>query len=160
MEYKMARRRVVNRKRQQNKFSMFLVSIVVLLVLVAVSVRSMELQEKLDRIDALEQQQESIRLRRESLTEKKELLENHRQHLQYEAGREYAKKLESALYQRDLARETTQKARLACENLPEEGVLQQKLRQMQRLKEQKEALQMELQMQFCCIHEKRRQSFL
>ena len=106
-----------------------------------------ELQEKLDRIDALEQQQESIRLRRESLTEKKELLENHRQHLQYEAGREYAKKLESALYQRDLARETAQKARLACENLPEEGVLQQKLRQMQRLKEQKEALQMELQMQ-------------
>ena len=43
----MARRKVAYRKQRQNRFSMFLVSIVVLLVLVAVSVRSMELQEKL-----------------------------------------------------------------------------------------------------------------
>ena len=44
----MARRKIAYRKRRQNRFSMFLVSIVVVMILVAVWVRSMELQRKLD----------------------------------------------------------------------------------------------------------------
>ena len=48
----MARRKIAYRKRRQNRFSMFLVSIVVVMILVAVWVRSMELQRKLDTYTA------------------------------------------------------------------------------------------------------------
>lgn len=54
----MARRRVAYRKRHQNRFSMFLVSVVVLMILIAVSVRSMELQKKLDTYTARQEQLE------------------------------------------------------------------------------------------------------
>lgn len=57
----MARRKIAYRKRRQNRFSMFLVSIVVVMVLVAVWVRSMEMQRKLDSYEAKEAQlQEQI----------------------------------------------------------------------------------------------------
>lgn len=42
------RRRIAYRKRNQNRFSMFLVSLVVLMIMVAVAARSMELQKKID----------------------------------------------------------------------------------------------------------------
>ena len=54
----MARRKIAYRKRRQNRFSMFLVSIVVLMILVAVWVRSMELQRKLDTYSAKQVQLE------------------------------------------------------------------------------------------------------
>ncbi len=54
----MARRKIAYRKRRQNRFSMFLVSIVVLMILVAVWVRSMELQRKLDTYTAKQEQLE------------------------------------------------------------------------------------------------------
>ena len=41
-------RRVAYRKRDQNRFGMFLVSLVVILILVLVEVRSLELQRKID----------------------------------------------------------------------------------------------------------------
>ncbi len=44
----MARKKVAYRKRRQNRFSMFLVTVVVLMILVAVWVRSIELKRKLD----------------------------------------------------------------------------------------------------------------
>lgn len=44
----MARRRVAYRRRHQNRFSMFLVSLVVLMILVVVAVKSVELQQKID----------------------------------------------------------------------------------------------------------------
>lgn len=44
----MAKRRIAYRKRNQNKFSMFLVSLVVLMIMAAVAVKSMELQKKID----------------------------------------------------------------------------------------------------------------
>lgn len=44
----MARRRVAYRRRQQNRFSMFLVMLVVVMILVLVSVRSVELHSKID----------------------------------------------------------------------------------------------------------------
>lgn len=60
----MARRhRVAYRKRQQNRFSMFLVSLVVLMILILVGVRSIELHRKIDakmaEIQALEEQIEA-----------------------------------------------------------------------------------------------------
>ena len=42
------RRRIAYRKRQQNRFSMFLVSLVVVMILVLVGVRSAELHDKID----------------------------------------------------------------------------------------------------------------
>ena len=44
----MARRRIAYRKRHQNRFSMFLVTLVVVMVMTVVAVRSVELQQKID----------------------------------------------------------------------------------------------------------------
>ena len=48
----MAKRRIAyRRRRHQNRFSMFLVSLVVLMIMVVVAVRSVELQRKIDGYD-------------------------------------------------------------------------------------------------------------
>ena len=54
----MARRKAAYRKRRQNKFSMFLVSVVVLMILITVSVRSMQMKEKLEQYTAKQEQLE------------------------------------------------------------------------------------------------------
>ena len=43
----MARRKAAYRKRHQNRFSMFLVTLVVLMIMVVVAARSVELQQKI-----------------------------------------------------------------------------------------------------------------
>ena len=47
----MARRKAAYRKRHQNRFSMFLVSLVVLMIMVVVAVRSVELKQKIAGYD-------------------------------------------------------------------------------------------------------------
>ena len=42
------RRRVAYRRKHQNRFSMFLVSLVVVLIMIVVAVKSVELQQKID----------------------------------------------------------------------------------------------------------------
>ena len=44
----MARRKVAYRKRHQNRFSMFLVTLVVVMVMAAVALRSVELKQKIE----------------------------------------------------------------------------------------------------------------
>ena len=44
----MARRKVAYRKRHQNRFSMFLVTLVVVMVMAVVAVRSVELKQKIE----------------------------------------------------------------------------------------------------------------
>lgn len=51
----MARRRVAYRKRNQNRFSMFLVSLVVLMIMIVVAVKSVEIQDKIDAKSAEQQ---------------------------------------------------------------------------------------------------------
>lgn len=51
----MARRKVAYRKRNQNKFSMILVALVVLMITIVVAVRSVELRQKIETVDAKEQ---------------------------------------------------------------------------------------------------------
>lgn len=75
----MARRKVAYRKRHQNRFSMFLVSVVVILILVAVSVRSMELQEKLDTYTA---RQEELEKQIEAEEQRTEEIEEYRKYTQ------------------------------------------------------------------------------
>ena len=45
------KRRVAYRRRHQNRFSLFLVSLVVLMIMVVVAVRSVELQQKIAGYD-------------------------------------------------------------------------------------------------------------
>lgn len=52
----MARRKIAYRKRHQNRFSMFLVSLVVVMILIVVAVKSVELRQKIGVITAKEQQ--------------------------------------------------------------------------------------------------------
>lgn len=52
----MARRKVAYRKRHQNRFSMFLVTLVVVMIMVVVAVRSVELKQKIAAIATREEQ--------------------------------------------------------------------------------------------------------
>lgn len=86
----MARRRVAYRKRHQNRFSMFLVSLVVLLVMVAVAVRSVELKQKID-VKQQEQEQLNAQIEDEKLREL--------------AIEEFAKEVQTKGYIENIARE-------------------------------------------------------
>lgn len=55
----MARQRVAYRKRHQNRFSMFLVSLVVVMIMIVVAVQSVDLQQKIDAKTAELQQLEN-----------------------------------------------------------------------------------------------------
>lgn len=44
----MAKRRVAYRKRSQNRFSMFLVTLVVVMIMIVVAVKSVDLRQKID----------------------------------------------------------------------------------------------------------------
>lgn len=56
-----AGRKVAYRKRHQNRFSMFLVSLVVIMIMVVVAVKSVELQQKIDvKAQELQQLKEQI----------------------------------------------------------------------------------------------------
>lgn len=52
----MARRKVAYRKRNQNRFSMFLVTLVVVMITIVVAVKSVELRGKIDAVAAKEEQ--------------------------------------------------------------------------------------------------------
>lgn len=52
----MARRKVAYRKRNQNRFSMFLVTLVVVMITIVVAVKSVELREKIDVVATKEEQ--------------------------------------------------------------------------------------------------------
>lgn len=54
-EVYMARRKVAYRKRNQNRFSMFLVTLVVVMIMLVVAVKSVELRQKIDVLAAREE---------------------------------------------------------------------------------------------------------
>ena len=69
----MAKRKVAYRKRNQNKFSMFLVTLVVLMIMVVVAVRSVDLHRQLDECqveeNSLNAQIEAEKQRAEEIVE-------------------------------------------------------------------------------------------
>lgn len=69
----MARRRVAYRKKNQNRFSMFLVTLVVIMIMAVVAVRSVSLQRQLEEIAAqeasLNAQKEAEQRRTEEIAE-------------------------------------------------------------------------------------------
>lgn len=83
-------RRIVYRKRNQNRFSMFLVSLVVVMIMLVVAVKSIELQRKIDA-KVIEQQQ---------LEEQIEAEERRARDLE-----EFGKEVQTKGYIEDIARE-------------------------------------------------------
>ena len=75
----MARRKVAYRKRRQNRFSMFMVGLVVVMIMVAVWVRSMEIQRKLDTYTA---KQEKLQEQIADEEDRKEEIEEFRKYTQ------------------------------------------------------------------------------
>lgn len=69
----MAKRKVAYRKRSQNRFSMFLVTLVVVMIMIVVAVKSVELRQKLDtytdKENQLNSQLETERERTEEIEE-------------------------------------------------------------------------------------------
>ena len=72
---------------------------------------------------------------------------NHKQALQYEEDRNFAGKLAMARAQLEIAQERVEALENVCADLPEARTLELKKMQLQELLEQKEALQMEIQLQ-------------
>lgn len=83
-------RRVAYRKRNQNRFSMFLVSLVVLMIMAAAAWRSMELQQKIDAKTREKQQLE------EQIDDEK---------ARSQEIEEFGKKIQTKGYIEDIARE-------------------------------------------------------
>lgn len=86
----MAGRRIAYRKRSQNRFSMFLVSLVVVMIMVAVAVRSVGIQQKIEDKKAELQQLETL------------IAEEERYALEIE---EFAKEVKTKGYIENVARE-------------------------------------------------------
>jgi hypothetical protein len=74
-------------------------------------------------------------------------LENHQAALDYTAAQEYARKAEAAQLHLERICAETERLQGACAQLPTQDMLLQKLSQLQQLRDQKEALQMQAQMQ-------------
>lgn len=83
-------RRIAYRKKNQNKFSMFLVSLVVLMLMAIVALRSMELQQKINVKD-----QEKQRLEEQIASEE----------LRSQEIEEFGKEIQTKGYIEDMARE-------------------------------------------------------
>ncbi len=78
----MARRKTPYRKRHQNRFSMFLVSLVVLMIMVVVAARSVELQQKIEGYDT---QIASLNAQIEAENARAEEIEEYRKYTQTKA---------------------------------------------------------------------------
>ena len=76
------KRRVAYRRRHQNRFSLFLVSLVVLMIMVVVAVRSVELQQKIAGYDT---QIASLSAQIDAETARAEEIEEYRKYTQTKA---------------------------------------------------------------------------
>ena len=76
------KRRVAYRRRHQNRFSLFLVSLVVLMIMVVVAVRSVELQRKIAGYDT---QMAGLSAQIDAETAREEEIEEYRKYTQTKA---------------------------------------------------------------------------
>ena len=106
-----------------------------------------ELQQKIEEMESLQRQVATIEKRQEELKDYQANLLNHKQALEYEANRNFAGKLAMARAQQEIADDRVQALETVCRSLPEPKALEKKKQQLQQITEQKEALQMEIQLQ-------------
>ena len=106
-----------------------------------------ELRARLAEVETLQQQVKTIEKRQEELKVYQGQLQNHKQALQYEADKNFAGKLAVARAQLEIAQDRVTALESVCGSLPEVKELERKKLQLQQLQEQKDALQMEIQLQ-------------
>ena len=109
--------------------------------------RQRELVSKLEEMESLRRQVETIEKRQAELKAYQGKLHNHKQALEYEADRNFAGKLAMAKAQLEIADERVEALESVCESLPNPKMLELKKLQLQQLTDKKEALQLEIQLQ-------------
>ncbi len=105
-----------------------------------------EILQKLQQLDALEDQIASIADRQKALEEQARLLNNHKQALEYEKHQQYARKLAGAQLQKDVAADALKQAEEACKGLPEEAHIRHKMTDLQQLRDQRDVLHTKAQL--------------
>ena len=106
-----------------------------------------ELTVKLEEMENLEAQIKAIEKRQGELKTYHAELLNHKQALQYEEDRNFAGKLAMTRAQLEIAQDRVETLETVCGDLPEVRTLELKKMQLQELLEQKDTLQMEIQLQ-------------
>ena len=96
----MAKRRTAYRKKNQNRFSMFLVTLVVLMIMLIVAVRSVELHRKLDLV---QEQGNSLSAQLAEEQQRTEEIEEYGKFVQtLKFVEEYAKEKLNLIYEGDI----------------------------------------------------------
>ena len=106
-----------------------------------------ELTQKLEEMASLQLQVKAIENRQEELKAYHGALLGHKQALQYEENRNFAGKLAMTRAQLEIAQQRVENLEMVCQDLPSPRELEQKKLQIQKLQNQKEALQMQIQLQ-------------
>ena len=106
-----------------------------------------ELTEKLQQLSALRQQAQRLTRRQEELRDYSQQLKNHKQALEYASARERSENTRSATEHLAQARRQAEYYQQQCQQLPPADVIYQRLNRLQQLRQQRESLQMEVQMQ-------------
>ena len=105
-----------------------------------------ETEEKLRRIQSLENQMASIKERQQTLAEQSRLLENHRQALEYQEQLQYSQKLAAAQIRQEEAQKGLAQAEAACSQLPSQETLRKNLSALQQLRDTRDALHLQAQL--------------
>ena len=109
--------------------------------------QAQQLTEKLDQLQQLQAQSQRIQSRQEALSTHVEKLKNHRAALEYAAARDYEEKAAAARYHLKEVQNRVCRLEAECAKLPDADQLYQNLHKAQQLRQQRESLQMEVQMQ-------------
>lgn len=105
--------------------------------------RARELEKKLAELDELNAQAQYLRQRRSQLETDTAELEDHKQALAYAAAKADAARVQAAAQDRDLALERCKKAEAACEGLPTRAQALAAKKELEELRRQWDALQLE-----------------
>ena len=106
-----------------------------------------ELTDKLQQLRTLQAQEARLTQRQQELQVYTAQLENHKKALDYQASLESSRKAAAAMQQLQLAQEQVAQQEAICRELPDPDAIYQQLSLLQQLRQQRESLQMEVQMQ-------------
>ena len=106
-----------------------------------------ELVQKIQEMEHLQQQVVAIEKRQEELKAYYTQLVNHKQALLYEEDQNFAGKVAMTRAQLEIADDRVEALENVCKSLPAPNELERRKLQLQQLNEQKESLQMEIQLQ-------------
>ena len=104
------------------------------------------LEQKLTELHGLQLQRQKLHIRKEELGEFSAKLHNHRAALQYRSAQEQAQRAMTAQAHLQQAQDNAARLQEECSQLPTAEELYRKLSQLQALRQQREALQMQAQM--------------